>query len=381
MTAPTPTTTFQPYISQHYPLVDILRGFAALLVLWYHVIVHSGWNSLPPHGFFLLPRAGWVGVDLFFVISGFVIGKTAIENYMANPTGWRPGFIDRRWRRIAPLYFLNLLVYLFIVSPDILQRGGESLWHVVSHVLFIHNATPSTSGSINGVNWSVALEMQFYLLMVFATPWLARTSSLRVLLVWIALALGWRYGTTLIYPPGASDPTDQRVLSSQLPGTLDQFVMGIVLAKLAMQGFLQYTPKRLLAWSVAAAVLLSAAWITFWPRSNYWYLHSMVIFWRTLLSAGFVALLAVFVILPFKGSGIFKPLRYLGEISYGIYLWHVPILMTLVAKTTWREVSLMKATLIGSIILSAFTWHFFEKKWLRCATRPHPTPDGAAGKW
>ena len=107
----------------------------------------------------------------------------------------------------------------------------------------------------------------------------------------------------------------------------------------------------------------------------------MVIFWRTLLSAGFVALLAVFVILPFKGSGIFKPLRYLGEISYGIYLWHVPILMTLVAKTTWREVSLMKATLIGSIILSAFTWHFFEKKWLRCATRPHPTPDGAAGKW
>lgn len=358
-----------PAIPKHYPLVDILRGFAALLVVWYHVIAHTNWTS-PAHPYlFALPSIGWVGVDLFFVLSGFVIGKTAIDHYHAKPDGWRMEFVERRARRIAPLYFLNLLVYLFIVSPEILQRGFDSVVHLVSHLVFAHNLSPSTSGSINGVNWSVALEVQFYLLMVWATPWIARTSVWRVLAVWLAVGIGWRYGTTLIYVPGASDPTNQRVLATQLPGTLDQFVMGIALAKLALQGHLQYTPRRLLLWTLAAAVLLSAAWMVFWPRSSYWYLGSMVIFWRTLESAGFAALLAVFIILPFQGSGIFRPLRYLGEISYGIYLWHLPILVALVAKTSWREASLLKATIIGTVALSAFTWHAYEKKWLQTKHR------------
>ncbi|MBK6652016.1 MAG: acyltransferase [Betaproteobacteria bacterium] len=112
---------------------------------------------------------GWIGVDLFLVISGFVIGKTAIESFTRNPDGWRSLYIERRFRRIAPLHIATVFLYALLISPQILTLGGDSVFHLFSHVFFIHNLFPSTYGSINGVNWSVALEMQFYMLVALST--------------------------------------------------------------------------------------------------------------------------------------------------------------------------------------------------------------------
>lgn len=352
-------------MTHRFPHVDVLRGLAALLVIWYHVIELGQWHSFPIHGAYLLPRAGWIGVDLFFVISGFVIGKSALEAQARDPQSWRSRFWDRRVRRIFPLYFATLLVYLFMTQPGILQYGWASLWHVASHVTMLHHFLPETSGSINGPNWSVALEVQFYLLMLWATPWLARSSLLRIGLIWIGIALAWRYATTLVFAPGASDVTAQRVYATQLPGVLDQFVLGILLAKLAVSGHLTFTWKRMAVALTVTVVCLAAAWIVFWPRSNYWYLMPMIVFWRLLLNVGFAGLLAVFLMLPGSGRGwALRPWTYLGEISYGMYLWHTPILLAMLAHTQWRGASLLKATLIGTVIMAAMSWHFFEKMWL-----------------
>lgn len=353
---------------QRFPLIDLLRALAALLVVCYHVIVHANWTEFPTTGPLMLPRMGWIGVDLFLVISGFVIGKTAIESFTRNPDGWRSLYIERRFRRIAPLHIATVFLYALLISPQILTLGGDSVFHLFSHVFFIHNLFPSTYGSINGVNWSVALEMQFYMLVALSTPWLARTNWLRVMMVWVGLAITWRYATTVVYVPTVAPVHNQIVAATMLPGTIDQFVMGICLAKLSIDGRLSFTLKRFFLWTAAAIILLTVSWETFAPRSAYWYFPPMIWFWRTLVSAAFAALLGVFIMIPYSGGWLTKPFRYLGEISYGIYLWHLPVLISLIAHTPWRGASLLKATLIGTVALSALSWHGFEKLWMNSKT-------------
>ena len=68
--------------------------------------------------------------------------------------------------------------------------------------------------------------------------------------------------------------------------------------------------------------------------------------------------------LPVSGGWVMRPFRYLGEISYGIYLWHLPVLLTLLEKTTWQGGRLLGATMIFTIILASLSWHGFEKLWL-----------------
>lgn len=359
---------------QRDPYIDVLRGIAALLVICYHVIEVGQWLQFPQQGAYLLARAGWIGVDLFFVISGYVIGKSALLSLARDPNGWRVSFAERRARRILPLYFATLLVYMFVTQPSILQRGVVSLWHVLSHALLLHHFSPATSGSINGPNWSVALEVQFYLLMLVATPWLVRASIVRILVCWLGIALLWRYATTLWLPPGVSDVTTQRVYSTQLPGVLDQFALGIVLAKWSIAGRLTFTWPRMLGALTVTAVCLTAAWITFWPRSPYWYLTSMIVFWRPLLGIGFAGLLAVFLLIPPMNSRWLRPWTYLGEISYGLYLWHYPVLLAMLTHTSWRGASLLKATLIGTFAIAVFSWHGFEKLWLQTGRKPGTQP-------
>lgn len=349
---------------QRFPLIDLLRAVAALLVVCYHVIVHANWTEFPASGIAMLPRMGWIGVDLFLVISGFVIGKTAIESFSRDPEGWRSLYIERRLRRIAPLHIATVFIFVLMITPQVLTQGWTSVFHLITHVLFIHNLFPATYGSINGVNWSVALEMQFYMLVALSTPWLARSGWLRVMLTWVGIAIAWRYATTLFLVPTVATVHHQIVAATMLPGTIDQFVMGICLAKLCIDGRLSFTPQRFMAWSVAAVVLLAISWETFAPRSAYWYFPPMIWFWRTLVSAAFGALLGVFIMIPYSGGWLTRPFRYLGEISYGIYLWHLPILIALIAHTPWRGASLLKATLIGTIMLSALSWHGFEKLWM-----------------
>lgn len=349
---------------QRFPLIDLLRALAALLVLCYHVIVHANWTEFPVTGIEMFPRMGWIGVDLFLVISGFVIGKTAMESVNRNPLGWRPVYIERRLRRIAPLHIATVFIYALLISPQVLTLGWESGFQLVTHFFFIHNLFPSSYGSINGVNWSVALEMQFYLLVALSAPWLARSSWPRVLLIWVGTAIAWRYMTTLFLIPTQASVHHQIVAATMLPGTIDQFAMGICLAKLCMDGQLTFTRRRLVLWSAAAAVLLVASWETFTPRSAYWYFPPMIWFWRTLVSAAFAAVLGVFVMIPYSGGWLTKPFRYLGEISYGIYLWHLPVLLSLIAHTSWRGAQLLSATLLGTITLAALSWHGFEKLWM-----------------
>ncbi len=349
--------------SQRFPLVDLLRGFAALLVVFYHVLVHRPWPNFDITGMGKLPMMGWVGVDLFLVISGFVIGKTAIDGHCSGMP-WRQRYLHRRIVRIVPLYFATLAAWLFLVNPATLTYGWASVYQIAMHLGFVHNMWHETHGSINPPSWSVGLEMQFYVLVVFCAPWLARSSISKILLVWIGIATVWKFASTFLLPPGSSIPIIQFIYASQLPGVLDQFGFGIVIAKLLREDALQFTWRRLIVSGAIAGTLLTVAWISIGTGESYWSSTITIVFWRTLVCAGFAALIACVVMIPHSGGWITRPFRYLGEISYGIYLWHIPVLATLLLKTQWQGLQLLWGTAACTVTLAALSWHGFEKLWM-----------------
>lgn len=355
-----------------FPLIDVLRAFAAILVVCYHVVVIGEWKNFPVEGFLpLLMRIGWVGVDLFFVISGFVIGKSAIESAARDPLGWRMTFAYRRWYRIAPLYFLSGLLFVVLVDPAVLMQGWQSaLAHVGSHLLFLHNLHPGTHGSINGPNWSVALEMQFYLLMLIGGVWVARAKLWVLVPAFVGIALAWRWGSTLLFVPGVASSHVQHVAVSQLPGVLDQFAAGILVARLVVARRLRVEWVHAAVTAVLAVIVLGAAWRVFWSVADYWSSVPMIVGWRSLVAVGCAALVAAAVSCPIHGGKWSFPIRYLGEISYGIYLWHLPILLTLLSMTQWRGMELLAAELGFTIVMAAFSWHFYEKLWLGKGSKP-----------
>src|SRR5271154_3096363 len=144
--------------------VNLLRAFAALSVVVYHVIEHGKWTTFPSHGPLDFFRLGWVGVDLFFAISGFVIVYSGLILYRDAPGRFAKGYWARRISRIVPLYVLTGALWIAFVSDGFFaQPAREWAWQLFTHLTFTHNLFVSTHGAIDAVNWTLGVEMQFYL--------------------------------------------------------------------------------------------------------------------------------------------------------------------------------------------------------------------------
>jgi len=355
-----------------YPLIDVLRAVAALLVIIYHVTALGQWTKFAEPLWGLPFRQGWIGVDLFLVISGFVITLSAARERERRPEAFKWSFMQRRLRRIVPLYVLTCVIYMLMVRPEILLRPtSEFIALVVSHGLFLQNLSHHTHGVINGVTWSLALEMQFYVALIFSIGWLLKLGAGRALLLLVGVSWAWRYATTFVLVPGVAIPHWQVIYTTELPGTLDAFGMGIALALLVFKGQ-GFWAQRLIPgwqncvlWLVLAVGLLWLAGTLFLLEGNYWGNFYMVVFWRTVLAMGFGAALATVMTCPLRGGGLLRPMRYLGQISYGLYLWHFPVLIALLAQPGPRGGRLFVVLLEGTIVLAALSWHLMEKHWIR----------------
>jgi peptidoglycan/LPS O-acetylase OafA/YrhL len=351
-----------------FPAIDLLRGFAALSVVVYHVIEHMGWSTFPGTGALLWFRIGWMGVDLFFVISGFVIALSAFS--LIDKLGdkeFRMPFVRRRVSRILPLHYLTCLV--FIVAIGI---GTSGLFmNLVSHLGFFHNMDWRWHGAINGVNWSIGVEMQFYLLIFFLAPILRKCTWWLIPLVAVSIAWAWRYGVFLQVPiDGDLGPFMRFLVSTQLPGTLDQFAVGILLARFvrAPQCATFFAFLRSQPWTITL-VATGLVWLSlslFWSLGPFWETVSLMVFWRSLISLAFGAV--VLAACCYANPVLMRataPLRYLGTISYGIYLWHL-IVILLVKKIEGITPGLALAVVLGiTLILASASWHFFEQRLLR----------------
>ena len=357
--------------SAYFESVDILRGFAALSVVVYHVIEHYKWTAFPISGPLVWFRVGWMGVDLFFVISGFVIGLSAFaEIDRSGARNFQIPFFKRRAARIIPLHYLTMLVFVVFISPELLfNHFGINL---LSHLAFVHHLHPQLSGAINGSNWSLATEMQFYVLMLFLAPWLRSGRWWVIGVVFVGVAWIWRYGATIFVQTSLQTGVFPLfVASTQLPGMLDEFVAGLLLARLIRTERGQKLLEggigvQLIVFAFTCIAFTVTLVIVYWRYASFWEYPAMVTFWRTSLALAFALLLLLTILI--KPTQLLRtiatPLYYIGTISYGIYLWHLPVLLS-IKKLEWLSPgdALIWIVLLTCIFASV-SWHFFEQPFM-----------------
>lgn len=361
--------------ASHFAGLDPLRLAAALVVLGFHALETADWSGgLWSHGGWGLLRAGWVGVDVFFVISGLVIGSSAMRG-VDRGGAWRTGYWRRRLARIVPLYLLTSVVFLLAVDASAVTGPG-GIRQALSHLFFVHNLWPETLATINPPSWSLANEMQFYLLAMLAAPWLVRLPPLALALGLWLFALLWRVlAWRFALGQGVDDAGTLNWLSTLAPGMLDSFGLGLALAAARRRGLA--APHGLVRWYMLAAALLALGTLATVTeavaRGTHWQtpvialgLHS----WAALAAAALVW--AVHDLQP--SARMRSAWTWAGQLSYGVYLWHAIVLFLLLAHTSLRGPALLAATLGPTLLLAILGWVMLERPVLRRAGA-----EGAAG--
>ena len=344
------------------PQLDGIRAVAIFAVL----IPHFSGGTL-----FITRIAQWqrMGVILFFVLSGFLITGILLNSREASLEGnysrWDAVrvFYSRRVLRIFPIYYLTLLACI------LLQYNPVKL-HLFWHMAYLSNISGPLVGKSYGAAahlWTLCVEEQFYLIWPFIILFAPRRSLRRIIIIIIVSALCYK---TLVPLLGLT----WAIATRPLPGCLDSLGLGALLA-------LQFYDRekgsdsgaRLAKYALVAGLPLLLA------VQSLWFRHGM----DARSSTAYMALVDLSVALPslalirsaaLNSPGIigaflrWRPMRYIGKISYGIYLYHL-FLVPLAAgifglfgiepiPPGWKRVVVYG---IFSILLSALSWYVIEK--------------------
>jgi peptidoglycan/LPS O-acetylase OafA/YrhL len=369
----------------YHPELDVLRFFAFLAVFFHHAIpgepssyMRAGfWPAVAPW-LVAAKEAGAYGVDLFFVLSSYLITELLLREHARRGTFSISAFYVRRALRIWPLYFTFLAATIFII-PTIIPSERFGPIYIVSFLLFFGNWVCAIYGlpfSVANPLWSISVEEQFYLgwPLALALFGINRIKLLAMLLLAVALvtrgvmaAGGWEH-------PAVWCNTLAR---------LDAIALGALLAVLLRGRALEMrnTLRVLLAGVAVLSFLLVGRYLKqAGPTSVLTYL----------VTASASVLLLVSVLkskVPFLSIWPFSYLVYLGRISYGLYVFHL-LALTLVTKYL---VSLrggpisFQARIIFSflltVLLAAASYRWLEQPFLRLKKRFSYTSTGERDVW
>ncbi|QWZ07361.1 acyltransferase [Nocardioides panacis] len=306
------------------PGLDGVRGLAIILVILCH--------SAVPH----LNLAGQAGVTLFFVLSGFLITGILLGGQNLS------SFWPRRARRLLPalLVMLALLLPAFVLAGWTVRQYGDAAW---PGLLYVANIREMQTGWIFpfGHLWSLSVEEQFYVVWPLVVVALRRRPAavLAVSLLGVAASVMARWNAEGFHAVLGTDTNAFAMFA------------GTALAAAFATGW-KPPIGRGATWIGAAAVIASALWSPTAPRVD------MV---ATLTTAGAVLMIAGEV--AGRGDPLlrFPPLRYVGRVSYGWYLWHIP-LITLFSTPGMPGVEVpLKLALCGvALAIAALSFRFIE---------------------
>lgn len=307
----------RPLLQTRSLSLDVLRAIAVLLVIASHSPVTWMTAAGVP---WRLARAlrcgGWIGVDLFFVLSGFLIAGLLFREYRNHGHLKLGTFLLRRAFKIYPPF------YVLLAATIVHQAVVQGRWHrgTIVEALFLQ----SYFGSIWGHTWSLAVEEHFYLLLPLLMVFLARRHSGRAFLaipricLGIALVvLGLRLVTALAMP--------YRPLTHLYATHLriDGLMFGVFLAyayHFRREPFLRAGRRYYWLLLAVGSALLMPAFLL--PLGETPYVHT---FGLTQFYLGSGCLLVALVARPVAANRFTRGLGYVGAYSYSIYLWHLPL--------------------------------------------------------
>ncbi len=351
---------------ERIPALDGLRGVAILLVL----LMHAGFHGIAIdrsmsapllHGYLWGALLGWCGVDVFFVLSGFLITGILVRA-KGSPHYFRD-FYARRALRIFPLYYAAWAL-LFVVLPRPAVAAPDEAW---TSLLYLQNWLYGTRGTFSDpartITWSLAIEEQFYLLWPALVLWTTPRWLRRLCVATIVGAIALRAGLLL----GGAEH-----VYFLTPCRLDALAAGALLAVVPLPS-LRFGQVATLVGGAGLAGVAAYAGSPLTERSP------------SMQGFGLVAslLLAVGLLVLARGEGpVARALRWrwlavFGRYSYCIYLTHVLVIEVLghwwleTAGGWAREwpltwvLALTVVSIATSLAVGFVSWHLFEKWFLR----------------
>lgn len=341
------------------PTLDALRGVAIVTVVSSHVFwlfaekdVFAGANA----GFVASPLTflsrGSVGVQLFFLLSGFVLALPYLQGRrrMESWAEYR-SFCLRRCARLLPLYTLAWLLPLFwFYAGDPLASHGVQVSALVTMASAFF---PSTfQPRYNIVLWSLCIEFWLSLLLPLCLLALRRMGQIRTALAAILLAGISRFAAVLLVHTFGTN-----VLMSGVTSQLDVFVLGIVLAQRHTDGArsrhcgLQAVFGLFCVWTGPGTLEGVAQGFLRWEGIPLSF---------TLLTIGLTCCTDAAVSARVCCHGMWYPLRQLGRMCYSVYAWHIPLMLICMSWGYFTDAWVFSAYLLSLLIVTVFSYRYVE---------------------
>ncbi len=291
------------------PSLDGVRAFAVMAVLFFHLP-----GASPGVG--LLP-GGWIGVDLFFVLSGFLITSILTGEQDKTGTIGLKRFYLRRALRLMPAFAALLLVAMALGAsskshlPDALQAG----FFAATYTMNWYRAFSDGPVWLLGHSWSLAIEEQFYLVWPATLLLVKARQRSKVVVLLLVAVIAWRSWLLL---HGASPDRIYYGFDTRA----DALLIGCLLA-VSPATF----PRSLLAGTTALAIIVFTAFVAV-----------RVSPFTQFVGMPVIAMAAAVLIAGLRGGNAlargfaWPPFAFTGRISYGLYLWHLPVLDVVSAK-------------------------------------------------
>ena len=304
---------------------------------------------------------GWMGVPLFFILSGWLLGGQVIRAHI-SPRYLRQ-FWTRRFLRIYPAVWAELVILLVIAGsiPGLVNQASYDTLHL--QFLLWLNLPPFMAAPLNGVWWTLPVELGFYLLLPLL-GWCAGFINWRVLLLSsLLITLGWRFW--IFSSADVENYVAILPVLDSLLGTLFTFMLGFSLNFLPDSLAVEQRRRGII---MGVLLLLALMQWQLWMDAVYWSGHWILVVWPPLVALA-IAVLVYHLKEPLPSMAWLSSrlLVWLGHVSFGIYLWHFQVMraMVLLFPDTWTSpLHSLLALMIAvpcTLALAALSFYLIER--------------------
>ena len=359
-----------------------LRGVAAFMVFLYHYeFMYPGIRldqAIPVVG--VIPQFligfGSFGVDVFFVLSGFLLSLPFARAALTDTTGPPLGaYLVRRFRRVFPAYYAQLFLMLLVGSWFLSWKALDGI-SLLAHLLMFFNIGWNPVTPMVGVWWTLPVEMGFYLVLPLFALAMRPARWMIVLPVCLVLSMLYRYWTAVHF--GADRQTEIFLAASHLPGNLPEFLLGATAALVAQH--VEVNRRRVpQAWvlnlGLTIGLVLPALWlwnIVLAAGVDYWPGHWSMIAGPTAIGLPLsIAILCLYWGSPL-GRWLFanRVVYFLGLVSYSLYLWHFVAMQQFqqAMGESWAETShwiKFPVTVAVVVAVASLSYYLVERPFFR----------------